>query len=65
MEDGFVIDAVASTYTAKEACSQNRRFPVAEMVHAGSIYENQFETFEIVWKQRIDSSYSNHQLSLH
>ncbi|GEM_PF-3431610 len=65
MEDGLVIDAVASPYTTKEACSRNRRFPVAEMMHAGSIYENQVETCEIVWKQRIDGSYSNHQLSLH
>jgi len=45
MEDGLVIDAVASTYATKEACSGNRRFPVAEMVHAGSIYENQIGTF--------------------
>jgi hypothetical protein len=31
-------------YYATDACSRNRRFP-DEMMHAGSIYENQIETF--------------------
>jgi hypothetical protein len=35
-----------------------RRFPV-EIIHAGSIYENQIETFSGVWKQRIDSRNRN------
>ena len=31
-------------YYARDACFSNRRFPV-EMMHAGSIYEDQIETF--------------------
>jgi hypothetical protein len=55
---------VFATYTlsAIEACFKNRRFP--EMMHAGSIYEDQIETFQEAWKQRIDSNYSNHRGSL-
>jgi hypothetical protein len=38
-------------YYTREACFRNQRFPV-EIMHAGSIYENQIETFQRVWEQR-------------
>jgi hypothetical protein len=44
------------TYYAGDACSSNRRFP-DEMMHAGSRYENQIETFSGAQKQRIDRRY--------
>jgi hypothetical protein len=47
------------TYTylsAIEVCFKSRRLRI-EIMYAGSIYENQIETFSGAKKQRIDSSY--------
>jgi len=40
-------DADSTYYYATETCFRNRRFSV-EMMHGGSIYENQIETFSEV-----------------
>jgi hypothetical protein len=41
----YYVPNPALTYNCgTDACSRNRRFP-AEMMHAGSIYEDQIETF--------------------